>query len=91
MDNLRVDYVMSPGRFIEQVEQPLDSRRQGFVSSQNRGEEVVHKLLYRALSREQPCEEYLGDSFVCPLRRLVVRVTVIVRRLHQVVGVQIRA
>lgn len=89
--DFRIHNPVFPGGLVEQVEQPLDGRRQRLVHGQDRHEEVVDKLLYGALGRQQAGQKYLRDRFVRPFAGLPARKLVVVYGLHQVVNPEIRA
>lgn len=51
---------------VQEVEQPLDGGGEGGRHLEDGPEEVVDKLLDRALGRQQAGQEYLGDRLVGP-------------------------
>lgn len=91
MDNLGINYTMATSSFVEEIKKPFDSRRKGFVDSQDRCEEVVDKLLNGPFGGQQSREKNFRDSLVGTLSRLVVLVVMLVNWPDQVVETQRRS
>lgn len=95
MEHFGVGDIVLASAFVEEVKEPLDSRRYVFIHCEDGAEEIDNVFLNCAFGREETSEEDFGDSFGRTIHLAVrrplfaIRLGVVHWRPHQMKRLQV--